>query len=262
MTYIFWVGSDLDARAAFSVSARQVRGPKGRAAGLGTGLPGDHRTDARQAGPGRVPGPSVSHELRTPLTAIMGYLEVLGGGRRGCLPAVAAAAAGSSSATPRRLRDVALGSPRGRPGGRGRHLVCPPHRGGPRKADARSLSRRRCPMAGKYGVAVDVRAAPRRRHRPWSTRTVSARCWTTSSPTRSSTPSSPAARCTQFLSPRRTTAVVAHSSSDTGIGIAPGRGRTGLRPLLPGRGSGSRATCPGTGLGLNIVHAHRRGPRR
>ena len=74
--YTYWVGDDPRTRAAFSTSARQVRGPSGEK--LGAALAYQEITDlmrAMQVQDEFVS--SVSHELRTPLTSMLGYLELL-----------------------------------------------------------------------------------------------------------------------------------------------------------------------------------------
>lgn len=74
--YTYWVGNDPRTRAAFSTSARQVRGPAGER--LGAALAYQEITDlmrAMQVQDEFVS--SVSHELRTPLTSVLGYLEML-----------------------------------------------------------------------------------------------------------------------------------------------------------------------------------------
>jgi two-component system phosphate regulon sensor histidine kinase PhoR len=74
--YTYWVGDDPRTRAAFSTSARQVRGPSGEK--LGAALAYQEITDlmrAMQVQDEFVS--SVSHELRTPLTSVLGYLEML-----------------------------------------------------------------------------------------------------------------------------------------------------------------------------------------
>ncbi|MEO7944356.1 MAG: ATP-binding protein [Marmoricola sp.] len=74
--YTYWVGQDPRTRAAFSTSARQVRGPAGER--LGAALAYQEITDlmrAMQVQDEFVS--SVSHELRTPLTSVLGYLEML-----------------------------------------------------------------------------------------------------------------------------------------------------------------------------------------
>ena len=74
--YTYWVGADPRTRAAFSTSARQVRGPSGEK--LGAALAYQEITDLMRAV--QVQDEfvaSVSHELRTPLTSILGYLEML-----------------------------------------------------------------------------------------------------------------------------------------------------------------------------------------
>ncbi len=74
--YAYWVGDDPRTRAAFSTSARQVRGPTGER--LGAALAYQEITDlmrAMQIQDEFVS--SVSHELRTPLTSVLGYLEML-----------------------------------------------------------------------------------------------------------------------------------------------------------------------------------------
>ncbi len=74
--YSYWVGADPRTRAAFSVSARQVRGPTGER--MGAALAYQEITDlmrAMQIQDEFVS--SVSHELRTPLTSVLGYLETL-----------------------------------------------------------------------------------------------------------------------------------------------------------------------------------------
>ncbi|MCW2845888.1 MAG: sensor signal transduction histidine kinase [Nocardioides sp.] len=74
--YTYWVGDDPLTRAAFSTSARQVRGPSGER--LGAALAYQEITDlmrAMQVQDEFVS--SVSHELRTPLTSVLGHLEML-----------------------------------------------------------------------------------------------------------------------------------------------------------------------------------------
>ncbi|MET0767919.1 MAG: ATP-binding protein [Aeromicrobium sp.] len=74
--YRYWVGDDPATRAAFSTSARQVRGPGGER--LGAALAYQEITDLMRAM--RVKDEfvaSVSHELRTPLTSVLGFLEIL-----------------------------------------------------------------------------------------------------------------------------------------------------------------------------------------
>ena len=73
--YTYWAGAGPD-RAAFSVSARQVRGPTGEV--IGAALAYQDVTElirALQVKDEFVS--SVSHELRTPLTAVFGHLEML-----------------------------------------------------------------------------------------------------------------------------------------------------------------------------------------
>jgi PAS domain S-box-containing protein len=74
--YAYWVGDDPRTRAAFSTSARQVRGPSGEK--LGSALAYQEISElmrAMQVQDEFVS--SVSHELRTPLTSVLGYLEML-----------------------------------------------------------------------------------------------------------------------------------------------------------------------------------------
>ncbi len=74
--YTYWVGNDPLTRAAYSTSARQVRGPAGER--LGAALAYQEITDLMRAI--RVQDEfvsSVSHELRTPLTSVLGHLEML-----------------------------------------------------------------------------------------------------------------------------------------------------------------------------------------
>ncbi|WP_345525565.1 sensor histidine kinase [Nocardioides endophyticus] len=74
--YTYWVGDDPITRAAFSVSARQVRGPSGER--LGAALAYQEITDLMRAMQVKDEFvSSVSHELRTPLTSVLGYLELL-----------------------------------------------------------------------------------------------------------------------------------------------------------------------------------------
>ena len=74
--YVYWVGADPATRAAFSTSARQVRGPSGER--LGAALAYQEITDLMRAIQVKDEFvASVSHELRTPLTAVLGYLEML-----------------------------------------------------------------------------------------------------------------------------------------------------------------------------------------
>ncbi len=75
--YTLWVGSDPRTRTAFSVSARQVRGPNGES--MGSALAYQEITDLIRAKLVQDEFvSSVSHELRTPLTAMLGYLEMVG----------------------------------------------------------------------------------------------------------------------------------------------------------------------------------------
>lgn len=74
--YWYWVGADPATRAAFSTSARQVRGSTGER--LGAALAYQEITELMRAI--RVKDEfvaSVSHELRTPLTSVLGRLEIL-----------------------------------------------------------------------------------------------------------------------------------------------------------------------------------------
>ncbi|GAB3667501.1 hypothetical protein GCM10027596_36630 [Nocardioides korecus] len=74
--YTYWVGRDHHTRAAFSTSARQVRGPGGER--LGAALAYQEITELMHAP--RIQDEfvsSVSHELRTPLTSVLGHLEML-----------------------------------------------------------------------------------------------------------------------------------------------------------------------------------------
>jgi PAS domain S-box-containing protein len=74
--YTYWVGDDPRTRAAFSTSARQVRGPSGEK--LGAALAYQEISDLMRAI--QVQDQfvsSVSHELRTPLTSVLGHLEML-----------------------------------------------------------------------------------------------------------------------------------------------------------------------------------------
>ncbi len=74
--YWYWVGADPATRAAFSTSARQVRGPAGER--IGAALAYQEITELMRAI--RVKDEfvaSVSHELRTPLTSVLGHLEIL-----------------------------------------------------------------------------------------------------------------------------------------------------------------------------------------
>lgn len=74
--YHYWVGDDPLTRAAFSTSARQVRGPSGER--LGAALAYKEITDLMRAMQVKDEFvSSVSHELRTPLTAVLGHLEML-----------------------------------------------------------------------------------------------------------------------------------------------------------------------------------------
>ncbi|KQT89575.1 hypothetical protein ASG49_17775 [Marmoricola sp. Leaf446] len=74
--FTYWVGRDPRTRAAFSTSARQVRGPDGER--LGAALAYQEVTELLRAV--QVQDEfvsSVSHELRTPITSVLGYLELL-----------------------------------------------------------------------------------------------------------------------------------------------------------------------------------------
>ena len=74
--YTYWVGGDPATRAAYSTSARQVRGPQGER--LGAVLAYQEITDLIRAIEVKDEFvASVSHELRTPLTSVLGHLELL-----------------------------------------------------------------------------------------------------------------------------------------------------------------------------------------
>jgi two-component system, OmpR family, phosphate regulon sensor histidine kinase PhoR len=74
--YTYWVGDDPGTRAAYSTSARQVRGPSGER--LGAALAYQEITELMRAMQVKDEFvSSVSHELRTPLTSVLGYLELL-----------------------------------------------------------------------------------------------------------------------------------------------------------------------------------------
>jgi len=74
--YAYWAGSDPLTRAAFSTSARQVRGPNGER--LGAALAYQEITELMRAMQVKDEFvSSVSHELRTPLTSVLGHLEML-----------------------------------------------------------------------------------------------------------------------------------------------------------------------------------------
>jgi PAS domain S-box-containing protein len=72
----YWVGDDPLTRAAFSTSARSVRGPDGEL--TGAALAYQDITDLMRAMQVKDEFvASVSHELRTPLTSVLGHLELL-----------------------------------------------------------------------------------------------------------------------------------------------------------------------------------------
>jgi signal transduction histidine kinase len=74
--YRYWVGDDPLTRAAFSTSARQMRGPSGER--VGAALAYQEITDLMRAMQVKDEFvSSVSHELRTPLTSVLGHLEML-----------------------------------------------------------------------------------------------------------------------------------------------------------------------------------------
>jgi two-component system phosphate regulon sensor histidine kinase PhoR len=74
--YWYWVGADPASRAAFSTSARQMRGPSGER--IGAALAYQEITDLMRAIEIKDEFvASVSHELRTPLTSVLGRLEML-----------------------------------------------------------------------------------------------------------------------------------------------------------------------------------------
>jgi signal transduction histidine kinase len=74
--YRYWVGNDPLTRAAFSTSARQMRGPSGER--VGAALAYQEITDLMRAMQVKDEFvSSVSHELRTPLTSVLGHLEML-----------------------------------------------------------------------------------------------------------------------------------------------------------------------------------------
>ena len=73
----YWVGDDPLTRAAYSTSARSVRGPDGEL--TGAALAYQDITDLMRAMQVKDEFvASVSHELRTPLTSVLGHLEILG----------------------------------------------------------------------------------------------------------------------------------------------------------------------------------------
>lgn len=72
----YWVGSDPATRAAFTTSARTLRGPSGEM----TGAVLAYQDITEQIRTLQVKDEfvaSVSHELRTPITSVLGYLELL-----------------------------------------------------------------------------------------------------------------------------------------------------------------------------------------
>jgi len=72
----YWVGDDPLTRAAYSASARSVRGPDGEL--TGAALAYQDITDLMRAMQVKDEFvASVSHELRTPLTSVLGHLEML-----------------------------------------------------------------------------------------------------------------------------------------------------------------------------------------
>ena len=185
--YTYWVGDDPRTRAAFSTSARQVRGPAGER--LGAALAYQEITDlmrAMQVQDEFVS--SVSHELRTPLTSVLGYLEMLcehdGAARRRDRPA-ARRPAQRPPAAGAALRPAAR-----RPGRRGQPAAAARRRG-PGRAGATRRSRRRA--RSPRSAAWASRSTRPITSPPSSTSSASARCWTTCSPTPSST-ATPAAR--------------------------------------------------------------------
>ena len=73
----YWVGDDPLTRAAYSTSARSVRGPDGELTGAALAYQDiTELMHAMQVKDEFVA--SVSHELRTPLTSVLGHLEMLG----------------------------------------------------------------------------------------------------------------------------------------------------------------------------------------
>ena len=72
---VYWVGAPGDARAAYSVTARQITLPDGTRDG-GVVVVRDITTELEAVRARENLAASVSHELRTPLTSIIGFLEL------------------------------------------------------------------------------------------------------------------------------------------------------------------------------------------
>jgi len=72
---VYWVGAPGEARAAFSVTARQMTAPDGSNDG-GVVVVRDITTELEAVRARENLAASVSHELRTPLTSIIGFLEL------------------------------------------------------------------------------------------------------------------------------------------------------------------------------------------
>jgi two-component system, OmpR family, phosphate regulon sensor histidine kinase PhoR len=240
--YTYWVGSDPGTRAAFSASARQVRGPEGER--LGAALAYQEITDLMRAI--KVKDEfvsSVSHELRTPLTSVLGYLELL---------------CEDDSLPPdvnSRLRVVQRNATRlqalvsdllevGQVGEGGLRLVYAEQDLAALVRDAAEAVR---PDAAKSGVGVDVDAPERLVAHVDGQRVRQVVDNLLSNAVKYSTAGG---SVTVVL--RRGSGVIDLAVSDTGIGIAPDEVDQVFGRFFRGGGA-LEQHIPGTGLGLNIV---------
>ena len=242
--YCFWVGTDPRSRAAFSVSARQVRGPAGES--RGSALAYQEITELMRAK--QVQDEflaSVSHELRTPLTAMVGYLEILG--EQEGLPAGATTQLQIVERNARRLQALLsdlLQVGQAAEGDISLHRT---------EVDLGALTHEAVeatrPMAEKYGVVVDVRTADgviadidKHRIRQVLDNLLSNAVKYTDT----------GGQVEVVLT--QTTTAIELTVSDTGIGIAQGETEQVFDRFFRGERA-LEGQVPGTGLGLNIVHA-------
>ena len=242
--YTYWVGDDPLTRAAFSTSARQVRGPSGER--LGAALAYQEITDLMRAMQVKDEFvSSVSHELRTPLTSVLGYLELLARERA---PARRRGRAGrrSSSATPPGCRRCCPTCSRSARSARPASSCSAPtstwSRSCARRPRRRGCSRTRAAWRSSVDVPDRPAGAGRRAADPAGA----------GQPALQRREVQPPGRLGHRRACARWPTAIVLEVSDTGMGIAADEIDQVFGRFFRG-GEALEQHIPGTGLGLNIV---------